>query len=170
MLGLIPLAEETQLAEAEEARAEEEMKKLVRGLKGKEASASEACDRGLKRKEASASKEFDILKKKKLMMDLLAVFSSHLAEAEEGDLPSEPGKDSGKKRMKVVKKELPKVVIDLMKMRSPVPTKIPEQHRTYYAWRSAQADYEKALIDQYEELGYAENETEITDDEEVVEN
>ncbi|KAJ1260091.1 hypothetical protein BS78_10G205600 [Paspalum vaginatum] len=131
---------------------------------GKEACASEAGDRGLKRKEqAGASEGFDILRKKKVMLDLLAVWRSGLAEDEEEVRPAEAVR---KKRTKVVKQRLPKVVIELMKQRAPVPTEIPEQHCGYYAWRSAQLVYEKALIDQYNDQGHAEDETEVTDDEE----
>ncbi|KAJ1260089.1 hypothetical protein BS78_10G205400 [Paspalum vaginatum] len=149
-LATTPISEEAQLAG-------ETMKKW------EEASASEAGDRGLERKEASAPEGFDILRKKKVMMALLAVHrKARSSEAVKGGWgwPAE----AGKKRMKVVKKKLPKAVIDLMKRRPPIPTEIPEEDRMYYAWRSAQADYEKALIRQYEELGYAEDETEVVAD------
>ncbi|KAF8775639.1 hypothetical protein HU200_004418 [Digitaria exilis] len=84
--------------------------------------------------------------------------------------------------MKVVKRLLPQDFIDyMMETPSPILDEVPEDElakrpkffRDAYARCKVRNDkikaYYDALIDQYKQLGYAEDESEVTDDEEMEE-
>ncbi|KAJ1260099.1 hypothetical protein BS78_10G206300 [Paspalum vaginatum] len=117
---------------------------------------------GPERKEARKSEAFYILKKKKVFMGYMAVMGADI-----------PNFNLSKKRVKVVKKRLPKRVIKVMMEKPFDHMEVSEEHlrhrslqsRIYCNWKNAVADYEKALIRQYRAYGYAEDESEVTDEE-----
>nr|CAB3498203.1 unnamed protein product [Digitaria exilis] len=133
-----------------------------------DASASEAGGgHDLKRNQASSSQGSEILRTKKEM--LLAYL--------DGELPS--ARTRAGKRTKVIKYRLPQGYIDHIKSRASNPildelseealANEPKFYRDAYAESKVLNDkikaYYRALIEQYEAQGYAEDEAEVTDDE-----
>jgi hypothetical protein len=136
----------------------------------------------LKRKQASASEGGEILRRKKEMMAALCaddddLFSCTALTAEDAQQP-EDGK--ARKKKKVVKQRLPMALIQYMKD-TPHPTtdELSEEELAKHSKEYREVDYVRdkfrsdkirayfqAIIDQYEARGYAEDETEVTDDEE----
>lgn len=148
----------------------------------KQASASEAGGRDVTtgKDEASASEGGEILRTKKEAMEAIE------AKAIELGVPlkskeTKPAVDG--KKTKVVKKRLPLAFIEKL-IATPYPdddipddklAKLPQVYRDFYdenrARNAKMKAYRQAIIDQYNDKGYAEDESEVTDDEEeTVEN
>ncbi|CAN6362264.1 unnamed protein product [Urochloa humidicola] len=140
-----------------------------------DASASEAGGADHKSQQASPSEGGEILR---LVKEVRAAMA---ARDRLSPKPTEKKAQTpvvGKKK-KVVKKKLPKESIDRMKDRLYTFDEIPEdelpkytqEFRDIYAANKVIADkivaYQRALIAQYDALGFAEDEMEVTDDEEV---
>ncbi|KAF8775640.1 hypothetical protein HU200_004419 [Digitaria exilis] len=134
-----------------------------------QASASEASGgHDIKRNQASSSQGSEILRTKKEVM--LAYL--------DGELPS--ARTRAGKRTKVIKYRLPQRYIDHIKSRasSPILDELSEEelanepkfYRDAYAESKVLNDkikaYYHALIEQHDVKGYAEDEAEVTDDEE----
>ncbi|CAO2039686.1 unnamed protein product [Urochloa humidicola] len=128
-----------------------------------------------KTNEASSSEEFKILKLKKAAMEAMDLRAQRRKPKAMGTQPAM----ARKKKMKVVKERLPLELLKYMEMHPYKPIdEIPEERlaeesqdfREEYTLKKFVADklfdYEHALVEQYQAMGYAEDETEVTDNEE----
>ncbi|KAM3368413.1 hypothetical protein ACQJBY_016762 [Aegilops geniculata] len=156
-------------------------------LKGKKASASEggeirkmnkasASERG----EIRASQGTEVLKRKKELAEAIAAEGRRWLGWKKDAQPS----GSGKKRKVVVKRRLPQALIDFLianpcklvdELPDDVLTEKDYEYRETYAEKKDKAQkinaYDQTLIDQYYANGYADDESEVSDDEEeTVEN
>ncbi|CAO2047921.1 unnamed protein product [Urochloa humidicola] len=159
-------------------RSEEEASVGVGILKTAEESQPAGTGTRKKGKEGSTSEGGEILKKRKEAMEALDLL-----------LPTKPTEEEAKtagvekKRRKIVKVKVPQDVIDsIMSKPCKISQKLsdedladkPQEFREAYNRARLLEDkvliYEQALISQYKSLGFAEDEIEVTDDEETVEN
>ncbi|KAF7009875.1 hypothetical protein CFC21_024366 [Triticum aestivum] len=159
-------------------------------LKGKKASASEGSEirkmnkaSASERGEIRASQGTEVLKRKKELAETIAAEGRRWLGRRTTAEDAQPS-GSGKKRKVVVKRRLPQALIDFLianpcKLVDELPDDVlaekDYEYRETYAEKKDKAQkinaYNQTLIDQYYANGYADDESEVSDDEEeTVEN
>ncbi|KAM3245075.1 hypothetical protein ACQJBY_056417 [Aegilops geniculata] len=141
-------------------------------LKRKEASSSVAAgDCLLKRKKAGAPKEAEIPERKKVFMPISPT-DVLLGKRPKEVLPA----GAPEKRMKVVRRRLPQSLVEHIVANPYLMAVVPADalaretnyYREFYAESRRMANriaaYQQGIIDQYKSFGYAEDDTEVTDE------